>query len=302
MGNLGITYEQVREAADQIHKSGDLPTIEKVRIELGNTGSNSTLSRHLRQWKQERTQIPPLPDNDLSPSLKTTLETLVNQTRSEARAELLEDRDVLQQELEQACQHIERLTKDKNKLNLQLIDHQHQLQEARQVRALTENLQYGYHQNLEALKSQNNYLQQQLSEQKVENTSQAQQLETSQSDWEQKHRLEVQRHETAENQYFCHLDQLRTEQKQALKLLKSGAETQEQRCSTYKEEIERLTNALTSESERRQNLEQNNTDLKQEQRETEQKYNELLQKYQQVTDGFDGVCLLLWYNTLRLVD
>ena len=73
MGNLDISYEQVSEAADPIHKSGEIPTIEKVRVELGNTGSNSTLSRHLRRWKQVRTQVPPLPENSLSLSLKTTL-------------------------------------------------------------------------------------------------------------------------------------------------------------------------------------------------------------------------------------
>ncbi len=91
MGNLGISYEQVSEAADRIHKSGVIPTIEKVRVELGNTGSNSTLSRHLRQWKQVRTQVPPLPENSLSPSLKTTLETLINQTREEVRQQLYEE-------------------------------------------------------------------------------------------------------------------------------------------------------------------------------------------------------------------
>ncbi|UYM16357.1 DNA-binding protein [Endozoicomonas euniceicola] len=298
MGNPGINYEQVREAADRIHKSGEIPTIEKVRVELGNTGSNSTLSRHLRQWKQERTQIPPLPDNGLSSSVKTTLETLINQTRAEVRAEMQSETATLQQELDEALQKIEQLIREKQEIHLQLRDHQYQLQEARQIRALTEALQNSQKKSLEPLVTQNKCLQHQLLEQQEANHLLTQRLETATSSWEQKHNLEVQRHETLEDQYFCHLDQLRTEQQQALKLLKKGVNAQEQQSALYKEDKDRLACALTATKEQNQCLEQHCSELKTQQKQVEREYGELWLKYEQATKSYDAACFLLWYNTL----
>ncbi len=51
MSRTGITFNDVAAAANAIQDQGDTPTIDKVRAELGGTGSNSTISKYLNQWR-----------------------------------------------------------------------------------------------------------------------------------------------------------------------------------------------------------------------------------------------------------
>lgn len=50
MSRPGITYMEVAEAAEELISQGKNPTIEQVRHQLG-TGSSTTISNHLREWK-----------------------------------------------------------------------------------------------------------------------------------------------------------------------------------------------------------------------------------------------------------
>lgn len=52
MARQGITYDQVRNAADAIRARGMEPTIAMVRAEMG-SGSFSTISQHLSRWKSD---------------------------------------------------------------------------------------------------------------------------------------------------------------------------------------------------------------------------------------------------------
>lgn len=54
MSRIGVTFEQVELAAEKMLGDGENPTIEKVRRLLGGTGSNSTLSKHLNDWRSQR--------------------------------------------------------------------------------------------------------------------------------------------------------------------------------------------------------------------------------------------------------
>jgi len=53
MSRLGITFEEVVEAALSIEKGGESPTIEKIRTYLGGTGSNTTISKYLQTWRNQ---------------------------------------------------------------------------------------------------------------------------------------------------------------------------------------------------------------------------------------------------------
>ncbi len=53
MGRLGITYQQVADAASKISMAGINPTIERIRRELGDTGSYSNIAKHFREWKTQ---------------------------------------------------------------------------------------------------------------------------------------------------------------------------------------------------------------------------------------------------------
>jgi transketolase len=50
MARHGISYQQVAQAAAALVEQGKTPTHEHIRQLIG-TGSNNTISKHLRQWK-----------------------------------------------------------------------------------------------------------------------------------------------------------------------------------------------------------------------------------------------------------
>jgi len=51
MGNKRIRYEDVEETADEIIRSGGVPTVTAVRSRLGR-GSRTTINRHLNTWRE----------------------------------------------------------------------------------------------------------------------------------------------------------------------------------------------------------------------------------------------------------
>jgi hypothetical protein len=54
MARNGITPEEVFATADGISQAGDVVSVKKVRERLGDRGSYSTISRHLREWERAR--------------------------------------------------------------------------------------------------------------------------------------------------------------------------------------------------------------------------------------------------------
>lgn len=95
MSRLGITYEEVAEVATSILQTGQNPTIEKIRNQLG-TGSVSTISKYLLHWrnraieneKVKKTSTPPEAVNEavsrvweqLQSENKTLLDKLVQES------------------------------------------------------------------------------------------------------------------------------------------------------------------------------------------------------------------------------
>lgn len=57
MARSGIRYEEVQEAAETLLGRGLNPTIQRVRELLG-TGSNTTISEHLKHWQQQLAESP----------------------------------------------------------------------------------------------------------------------------------------------------------------------------------------------------------------------------------------------------
>lgn len=53
MARLGVTYQDIANAANQLLGQGKQPTIELIRGILG-TGSSTTIANHLRQWRAEQ--------------------------------------------------------------------------------------------------------------------------------------------------------------------------------------------------------------------------------------------------------
>ncbi|MDQ2696832.1 MAG: DNA-binding protein, partial [Pseudomonadota bacterium] len=57
MARPGITYDDVKETALALLGQGCAPSIQRIREQLG-TGSNSTISGHLKRWRQEISATP----------------------------------------------------------------------------------------------------------------------------------------------------------------------------------------------------------------------------------------------------
>ncbi|WP_295447102.1 DNA-binding protein [uncultured Thiodictyon sp.] len=85
MARAGISKYLVQKARDALVSRGENPSIDAVRVELGNTGSKSTIHRYLQELAQsEGTRL----DDEqlLSATLGTAVAGLARQLREEARA------------------------------------------------------------------------------------------------------------------------------------------------------------------------------------------------------------------------
>jgi hypothetical protein len=51
MQRIGIDYYLVADAAEKLKAQGEVPTIDRIRVFLGGTGSNTTISKYLHQWR-----------------------------------------------------------------------------------------------------------------------------------------------------------------------------------------------------------------------------------------------------------
>lgn len=51
MQRIGIDYHLVADAAEKLKAQGEVPTIDRVRVFLGGTGSNTTISKYLHLWR-----------------------------------------------------------------------------------------------------------------------------------------------------------------------------------------------------------------------------------------------------------
>lgn len=59
MARKGVEYQEVVQVIHQLQRQGDNPTVQRIRESLG-TGSFTTLSEHLRQWREDQRQATPL--------------------------------------------------------------------------------------------------------------------------------------------------------------------------------------------------------------------------------------------------
>lgn len=97
MARTGISYADVRDAAESLLGRGLNPTIQRVRELLG-TGSNTTISEHLKSWQQQRAETPQIA---LPPSVPETvlaaLDSFWKIALQEAEAAFDEQREIAAQ-------------------------------------------------------------------------------------------------------------------------------------------------------------------------------------------------------------
>lgn len=56
MSRLGLTKSKVKQARDILISQNRYPSVDAVRIELGNTGSKSTIYKYLKELEEDKEQ------------------------------------------------------------------------------------------------------------------------------------------------------------------------------------------------------------------------------------------------------
>ena len=96
---MAITFDAVALAAQQIVQTGDNPTIEKIRMHLGSTGSNTTISKHLHVWRRQSAAITQ-EKNEAPNVVQAVVESAWHQLREQADAEIEKIREESRQQIE----------------------------------------------------------------------------------------------------------------------------------------------------------------------------------------------------------
>jgi chromosome segregation ATPase len=97
MARGGINKAVVQKARQALLARGVHPSIDAVRIELGNTGSKTTIHRYLKELDNQYPASPASTPN-LSDALATLVEQLAEQVREEGEARIEEARSAFEAE------------------------------------------------------------------------------------------------------------------------------------------------------------------------------------------------------------
>lgn len=134
MARGGVTKFLVQKARVAILARGENPSIDALRVELGNTGSKSTIHRYLKEIEAENAPAVGAP-RTLSENLTELVAQLAGQLQQEARQSVAEDRAALsrerldyQQQVRNAQAQIDPLKAAVHALEVQLQDAREQLQ------------------------------------------------------------------------------------------------------------------------------------------------------------------------------
>ena len=155
MARIGITYEEVELTAEHLLQEGVEPTIERIRSTLG-TGSNTTISKYLKEWRSVRLKANP----NILPALKTPPDP-VNQAVARVWQQLQEENEAKIKEIEAAAnQRIDEANsekafaiEEKEQLIADSQDLRNLLKESRQQNAELEKKQIDINQKYAALEA-----------------------------------------------------------------------------------------------------------------------------------------------------
>ncbi|TFW27113.1 DNA-binding protein [Duganella callida] len=84
MARTGLTKSQVRTSRDQLLAEGRYPSVDAVRLALGNTGSKSTIHKYLKELAEEDSQADGLKREDTARTLQALVEQLADKLHAGA--------------------------------------------------------------------------------------------------------------------------------------------------------------------------------------------------------------------------
>lgn len=131
MARGGINKALVQKARQAILARGEHPSIDAVRVELGNTGSKTTIHRYLKELEEADHDRGAAPA-PLSDQLASLVAQMATQLQDEARAAVAQERELLAQERRGYHDRIHQLETRSQQLETSCANLTEQLQDAQQ--------------------------------------------------------------------------------------------------------------------------------------------------------------------------
>lgn len=182
MPRPGISYLEVAQAATQLVTQNIRPSIEEVRKVLG-TGSNSTINRHLRVWRDKQGHA-----LEAQQGLPDTLLIAVKGIHEAIQEEAEHKTNAIKIEASQTITHLQTQLSEIHRLHNQLTQEKHELQHAfaqsqEEKLSLQRRLNESNH-TLDNKIDENHWLQTHIDEKKTEITRLMQQFKHTQDNLE----------------------------------------------------------------------------------------------------------------------
>lgn len=116
MARGGVNLAVVQKARNSLLMRGVYPSIDAVRVEIGNTGSKTTIARYLKQLESPRSEANSR--ERMSGALRGVVESLLDQVQEEGRQAFLEERAEFEHERELFVSRTEALEAELDDLKL----------------------------------------------------------------------------------------------------------------------------------------------------------------------------------------
>ena len=258
MARSGVQYEDVKQAIDTLMAKGEAPSVQKVREVLG-TGSFTTISDHLREWRSRREERAETASTQGMPeSIQQLAEGLWEKAQDAAGDALAEYREMADRDVKTAREAIQdamRQAEDAAQREAALSAHlagTDQRLEARSAALATAEVERD--QALDKARRLGERLArslQQLERLQAESELQLQAHQQALGEREAQHQArqlqEEQRHEAAEARLMSLLDEARQERLAGEKRYVANLRQLESRQEALKQELQEMRTALARE-------------------------------------------------------
>ncbi|MBZ9556664.1 MULTISPECIES: DNA-binding protein [unclassified Modicisalibacter] len=258
MARSGVQYEDVRRAIDTLLQRGETPGVQKVREVLG-TGSFTTISDHLREWRAQREENRDQPPAQAIPEpVEALMQALWEQAQQSAVEGLAHYREEADRAIEQARAEAERARREAEDarqreaaLNEHLVATQAQLQESSARLARLEAALEGAEQRETQLGQQRDAAHERLTRLQADNErlvdAHQSALAEKEAEWRQQLTQEEQRNEAAEARLMTLLDDARQERQRSEKQFNQRLEALETRLRESDQTLQAVRGELAEE-------------------------------------------------------
>lgn len=266
MARSGVRYEDVQRAIDALLEKGEAPSVHKVREVLG-TGSFTTISEHLREWRarrEENRDLPPprgMPEalQELAESLWEKAQASANEALAHYREEAEGRVDTAREEAGEALRRAEDAEQRESALAAHLARTEQRLEEQSGELARRESERDVLAEREAKLASRQTRLEAQLASLQQENERQAREQQQALTEQAARHQerlaREEKRHESSEARLMGLLDEARQERQAADKQQAQRLQQLEARLERAQQLVQEARGALAEEEKRHRETE-----------------------------------------------